>query len=188
MRTTLPSNLSKTTAAVRKTTAVVRKTTAVVWKVTALVFAVLCGGALSHAEPAGRPGVFIMGVDGVDPVILSRMIDEGQLPNFAKLAREGSYQELGTSNPPQSPVAWSNFVTGMNPGGHGIFDFVHRDPSNYHPVSSATPAPEEDASALHFFGYVIPLGGSDPGNNRGGTPWWDMLVEKEVDVEVIRIP
>ncbi len=154
----------------------------------ALACAALFGGALSHAQPAGRPGVFIMGVDGVDPVILSRMIDEGALPNFAKLAREGSYQELGTSNPPQSPVAWSNFVTGMNPGGHGIFDFVHRDPSNYHPVSSATPAPGEPPAALRLFGYVLPLGGTDPGNNRGGTPWWDLLVAAGVDVEVIRIP
>jgi len=157
-------------------------------KTAALLGAALLGGALAHAQPADRPGVFIMGVDGMDPVILSRMIDEGQMPNFAKLAREGSYQKLGTSNPPQSPVAWSNFVTGMNPGGHGIFDFVHRDPANYHPVSSATPAPGEDASALHFFGYVIPLGGSDPSNNRGGTPWWDLLVRNGVDVEVFRIP
>jgi len=35
---------------------------------------------------------------------------------------------------------------------------------------------------------VLPLGGSDAGNNRGGTPWWDVLVENEVDVEVFRIP
>ncbi|MFB3118066.1 MAG: alkaline phosphatase family protein, partial [Myxococcota bacterium] len=111
MRTSLPPNL---------------------WKPTALVCATLFGGALSHAEPAGKPGVFIVGVDGMDPVILSRLVDEGKMPNFAKLAREGSYQKLGTSNPPQSPVAWSNFVTGMNPGGHGIFDFLHRDTSNYH--------------------------------------------------------
>jgi len=157
-------------------------------RIAAALCAVLLGGALAHAQPASRPGIFIMGVDGVDPVILSRMMDEGKLPNFAKLAREGSYQKLGTSNPPQSPVAWSNFVTGMNPGGHGIFDFVHRDPLNYHPVSSATPAPGEAPSALRLFGYVIPLGGSDPENNRGGTPWWDVLVDHDVDVEVIRIP
>ncbi len=160
----------------------------VLWKTTTLVCAMLFGGVLSHAEPAGKPGIFIMGVDGMDPVILSRLIDEGKMPHFAKLAREGSYQKLGTSNPPQSPVAWSNFVTGMNPGGHGIFDFLHRNLSNYHPISSAMPAPGEEASALHLFGYVIPLGGSDSVNNRSGTPWWDVLVENEVDVEVFRIP
>ena len=150
--------------------------------------AVLFGSAFAHAQPATKPGIFIMGVDGMDPVILSRLIDEGKMPNFAKLAREGSYQKLGTSNPPQSPVAWSNFVTGMNPGGHGIFDFLHRDPSNYHPVSSATPPPDQETTALHLFGYVLPIGGSDAGNNRGGTPWWDVLIENEIDTEVYRIP
>jgi predicted AlkP superfamily phosphohydrolase/phosphomutase len=131
-------------------------------------------------------GVFIMGVDGMDPQILSRLISEGKMPNFAKLANEGSYQPLGTSNPPQSPVAWSNFVTGMGPGGHGIFDFMHRDPATYLPVSSATSMGEE-ASALHLFGYVVPLGG-DMENNRGGKPWWDVLHERGIDVEVYRIP
>ena len=61
------------------------------------------------------------------------------LQDLVRLAEQGSFQDLGTSNPPQSPVAWSNFVTGMNPGGHGIFDFVHRVPATYHPISSATP-------------------------------------------------
>ena len=164
------------------------KTSAALWKTAAVVCAALLSGALAHAQPMTKPGVFIMGVDGMDPVILSRLIDEGKMPNFAKLAREGSYQKLGTSNPPQSPVAWSNFVTGMNPGGHGIFDFLHRDPSNYHPVSSATPPPDEDTTALHLFGYVLPIGGSDAGNNRGGTPWWDVLIENEIDTEVYRIP
>ena len=86
------------------------------------------------AHSPENPGVFIMGVDGMDPVILSRLIDTGKMPNFQGLAREGSYQSLATSDPPQSPVAWSNFVTGMNPGGHGIFDFMHRDPATYAPV------------------------------------------------------
>jgi predicted AlkP superfamily phosphohydrolase/phosphomutase len=153
-----------------------------------LACAVLWLGGLSDARAEDQAGVFIMGVDGMDPEILTRMIGEGKMPNFKRLAQEGSYQSLGTSNPPQSPVAWSNFVTGMNPGGHGVFDFLHRDPSNYHPISSATAAPEEEASAIHFFGYVLPISGGDAGNNRGGTPWWDVLVEKGVDVEVYRIP
>ena len=66
--------------------------------------------------PAERAGVFVLGVDGMDPEILSRMMDEGKMPNFSPLAAEGSFQTLGTSNPPQSPVAWSTFVTGLDPG------------------------------------------------------------------------
>jgi predicted AlkP superfamily phosphohydrolase/phosphomutase len=142
----------------------------------------------ADAYAADKPGVFIVGVDGMDPVITQRLIDEGKMPNFARLAAEGSFQSLGTANPPQSPVAWSNFVTGQNPGGHGIFDFIHRDPATYHPVSSATPAPEDPGSAFHLFGYVFPIGAPEMTNNRGGTPWWDVLVDHDVDVEVFRIP
>lgn len=149
---------------------------------------VLLGACGSEPPRAARPGVFIVGVDGMDPVILSRLMGEGKMPNFAQLARDGSYQTLGTSNPPQSPVAWSSFVTGMDPGGHGIFDFVHRDPKTYHPVSSATSVDEEPPAALRAFGYVVPLWGGEMRNNRGGTPWWDRLVEAGVDVEVYQVP
>jgi hypothetical protein len=134
------------------------------------------------------PGVFVMGVDGMDPVILERMMAAGEMPNFSELRAEGTYQVLGTSIPPQSPVAWSNFVTGMNPGGHGIFDFVHRDPATYKPISSATPPVDDPGSAIHFFGYVIPTSAPEVVNNRGGTPWWDVLTDHGVDAEVYRIP
>jgi predicted AlkP superfamily phosphohydrolase/phosphomutase len=146
-----------------------------------------CGGEPEAAAP-DRPGLFVLGVDGLDPVILDRLIAEGRMPHFAALAREGSYQRLGTSNPPQSPVAWSNFVTGRNPGGHGVFDFVHRDPATYLPISSATPPVEDPGSALEFFGWVIPLSSPEIVNTRSGTPWWDLLVAHGVDTEVYRIP
>jgi len=157
-------------------------------RLVAISCAALLVGGLALAREKDRPGVFVMGVDGMDPVILDRMMREGQMPNFQQLAREGSYQTLGTSTPPQSPVAWSNFVTGMDPGGHGLFDFVHRDPATYHPISSATPPPGDPGGAFHFFGYVIPFSSPELVNNRGGTPWWDVLVEHGVDVEVFRIP
>jgi predicted AlkP superfamily phosphohydrolase/phosphomutase len=153
------------------------------WLLLALA-ALLIAFAASAAE---RPGVFVVGVDGMDPVILGRLLERGEMPNFAKLRDEGALQTLGTSTPPQSPVAWSNFVTGMNPGGHGIFDFIHRDPATYKPISSATP-PAEDAKAIHLFGYVIPTSTPEVRNNRGGTPWWDVLEQHGVHVEVYRIP
>ena len=58
---------------------------------------------------------------------------DGTLPNFARLAREGHYQVLPTTNPAQSPVAWSSFATGLNPGEHGIFDFLRRNTETYAP-------------------------------------------------------
>jgi predicted AlkP superfamily phosphohydrolase/phosphomutase len=157
----------------------------------------VCCGALAWAisSAAAAPsqpqaaGIFVLGIDGVDPVILDRLMDEGRLPNFARLAREGTYQRLGTSTPPQSPVAWSNFITGRNPGGHGIFDFVHRDPETYRPLSSATPPPsDEPAPSVELFGYTIPLAGEPLENNRSGIAFWDVLHRAGVDVEVYRIP
>ena len=74
-----------------------------------------------------------------------------RLPNLARLMDQGQFSELATVMPPQSPVAWSNFITGRNPGGHGMFDFIHRDPETYQPLSSATRPPMATAiSALSF--------------------------------------
>ena len=154
-------------------------------RVAALIGVVL---ATLPAPAQAGDGVFVLGVDGMDPVILQRMIREGKAPNLAKLAKQGSFDSLGTSYPPQSPVAWSNFVTGMNPGGHGIFDFIHRDPATYLPISSATPPIEDHGEFLEIFGYYIPLGTVEALNNRGGIPFWDLLHEAGVDVEIYRIP
>jgi predicted AlkP superfamily phosphohydrolase/phosphomutase len=156
----------------------------------ATALALLAGGLVSCAKHAARtePGVFVLGIDGMDPVILQRMIDEGKMPNFAHLAEEGGFQSLGTSTPPQSPVAWSTFITGLDPGGHGIFDFVHRDPKTYMPISSALPPPSDPGTAIDFFGWYLPIGGDDPVNNRTGTAFWDTLQKAGVDVEVYRIP
>ena len=147
----------------------------------------LAADGASDGKGSAKSGVFVLGVDGMDPVVLQRLMDEGKMPNFAKLAASGSFQNLGTANPPQSPVAWSTFVTGMNPGGHGVFDFVHRDPKTYMPISSAT-LPEDPGSAVSLFGYFIPIGGKTPQNTRGGVPFWDPLMQAKVDVEVYRMP
>src|SRR5262245_33588555 len=151
----------------------------------------LCAFAAPQSQPAPstRPGVFVLGIDGADPVILQRLMDEGQLPEFKRLAEQGTFQSLGTANPPQSPVAWSSFVTGLDPGGHGIFDFVHRDPKTYAPIASATPPPTgEKPASLPLLGYVLPLGSVDVANARSGTPFWDTLQAAGVSTQVYRMP
>ena len=158
-------------------------------RLAALVAAALALAAGAAPAPEPRPGVFVLGIDGADPVILQRMMDEGQLPQFKQLAEEGTFQSLGTANPPQSPVAWSSFVTGLDPGGHGIFDFVHRDPKTYAPIASATPPPTgEKPASLPLFGYVLPLGSVDVSNARSGTPFWDTLQAAGVTTQVYRMP
>jgi hypothetical protein len=78
------------------------------------------------------------------------------LPNLAALRRQGDFRRLGTTIPPQSPVAWSTFITGMDPGGHGVFDFVHRDPVTMQPFSSMAET-EEPAYNLSIGPYRLPL-------------------------------
>ena len=90
---------------------------------------------LSCGRPTGTR-VIVLGLDGCDPQILRRLIAEKKLPNFARLQSLGGLWSLGTTNPPQSPVAWATFLTGQDPGGHGLFDFLQRDPLKLQPVTS----------------------------------------------------
>jgi hypothetical protein len=62
----------------------------------------------------------ILGFDGMDPELTARFIAEGKLPNLAKLQEQGSFRKLRTTYPAISPVAWSTFMTGVNPGKHNI--------------------------------------------------------------------
>src|SRR5262245_6029905 len=100
--------------------------------------------------------VIVLGFDGMDPGILGRMVNAGQMPNFARVIERGGFSPLGTTNPPLSPVAWATFTTGVNPGGHGIFDFVHRDPDTMTPYLSTTRA-EAPGQTIRLGDWVIPL-------------------------------
>jgi hypothetical protein len=73
----------------------------------------------------------LVGFDAFDPIIFEKMHSEGKTPNLSKLVESGGYSRFTVSNPPQSEVSWTSIATGLNPGGHGIFDFVHRNPETY---------------------------------------------------------
>ena len=94
----------------------------------------------------------VLGIDGLDPDILVEVVAKypERMKNFKRLIEEGTLQPLGTSIPPQSPVAWSNFISGRDPGGHGIFDFIHRDPVTRAPIGSTTK--ESHGSNLSLWG------------------------------------
>ena len=77
----------------------------------------------------------ILGFDGMDPELTERFIAEGRLPNLAKLREQGTFRKLRTTYPAISPVAWSTFMTGVNPGKHNIYDFLARDVNSYLPLS-----------------------------------------------------
>ncbi len=81
--------------------------------------------------------VVILGFDGMDPELTERFIKEDKLPNLAKLREKGAFHPLATTIPPISPVAWSSFLTGVNPGKHNIYDFLTPDRRRYLPELSS---------------------------------------------------
>lgn len=68
--------------------------------------------------------VIVLGMDGMDAEMAGDWIDAGELPNFKRLRDGGTFAPLMPANPAQSPVSWATLNTGVNPGKHGIFDFV----------------------------------------------------------------
>jgi len=81
--------------------------------------------------------VIVLGFDGVDARLTEKWMNEGKLPNLARLRQEGTFRSLRPTLPAQTPVSWSTFSTGIDPGRTGIFDFLRRDPKNYMPVFAA---------------------------------------------------
>jgi predicted AlkP superfamily phosphohydrolase/phosphomutase len=121
--------------------------------------------------------VIVIGLDGFEPKIVERMFDKGALPNLARLRKQGGFSRIKTTYPAQTPVAWSTFATGMNPGGHGIFDFIRRDPKTYLPDLSMNRYEQKSA-------YLPPKAV----NLRRGTPLWELLSTAGLRSSIVRFP
>jgi predicted AlkP superfamily phosphohydrolase/phosphomutase len=158
--------------------------------VAALVMPVAGCSRQAPKAPAAAKRVFILGCDGMDPKLVRRLLDQGRLPNFARLASQGVFSPLTTSIPPQSPVAWSNFITGADPGVHGIFDFLHRDPvrpgKTYYSTNQVRAI--EEKAPWRFGRYVIPRTETTNELLRRGTPFWDYLDAKGIPVQMYHLP
>jgi predicted AlkP superfamily phosphohydrolase/phosphomutase len=115
--------------------------------------------------------IVILGMDGLDPKMLNKFMEEGILPNFSRLKEEGSLKTLKTTNPSQSPVAWSSFVTGQNPGKHGMFDFIRRDPNTYKLSLSVTEVKDNKVVCV-----------------RKSTPFWRYTSKLKIPTVVIGCP
>ena len=153
-----------------------------------LIIMLLAIVANSVAGAAEGPKVLVLGFDGMDPKLVEKFRARGLMPNFdAFLEGGGELTPFGTSTPPQSPVAWSNFITGMDPGGHGIFDFIHRDPKTMLPFFSASEA-KGPTRFFHLGKWKIPRGGGDINNLRKGTAFWELLADEGVDATIFKVP
>ena len=144
-------------------------------------------GCFQTRDGAEAHKVIVLGIDGLDPQLLHRYVQDGRMPNFQRLERTGSFHELGTSIPPQSPVAWSNVITGMNPGGHGIFDFIHRDPDTMQPYFSIARV-EAPRHTLNLGNWSLPLSAGKATLLRHGEAFWQILDEHEIPATVVHMP
>jgi predicted AlkP superfamily phosphohydrolase/phosphomutase len=140
----------------------------------AAIVACACG---SHASKK----VMVIGVDGMDPGFVERHWHD--LPNLARL----SFSRLATTTPPQSPVAWSTFITGLDPAEHGIFDFVHRDPVT-HELFLSTDRTTAPRFTVALGPYELPLSRSHVESLRRGKAFWQTLAERGMPVTIVRIP
>jgi predicted AlkP superfamily phosphohydrolase/phosphomutase len=139
-------------------------------------------GSRRRVSRSGGKKVIVIGIDGMDPVLCESMMKAGELPHLARLCAAGGFSPLASSIPPQSPVAWANFINGAGPGSHGIFDFIHRHPHEqckpFYSASETLPGEGswelgEHRLQLDFW----PFRHKPPATvlRRQGEPFWDFL-------------
>ncbi len=137
--------------------------------------------SLAACGPRHGESLIVIGVDGMDPAFFEN--HRADLPNLSRLA----FSRLATTTPPQSPVAWSTFTTGLDPAEHGIFDFVHRDPDT-HQLFLSTDRTVPPRFTLPLGTWQIPLSDAHVESLRHGKAFWQTLSEKAVPVTVVRMP
>ncbi len=131
--------------------------------------------------------VVILGLDGLDPKLLESYMAEGRLPNFKQLKEQGAYARLATTLPALSPVAWSTFQTGVNPGAHNIFDFLTRDKRFCLPELSAVKT-ETTTKEIKIGPFRIPRTRSQVRLMRRSQPFWKLLGARNIMANIIRVP
>jgi predicted AlkP superfamily phosphohydrolase/phosphomutase len=121
--------------------------------------------------------VIVIGLDGLEPKIVEAMLAAGELPNLQRLRFQGGFSRVATTAPAQTPVAWSSFATGTNPGGHGIYDFIRRRPASYLPDLALNDYERKNA-------FLPPKAV----NLRRGTPVWELLSDAGIGSSIVRCP
>jgi len=121
--------------------------------------------------------VVVIGLDGLDPILTETMMAAGDLPHLATLRDDGGYSRVATTWPAQTPVAWSTFAVGGNPGVHGIFDFLSRDPATYLPQIGLYRHEQKSR--------ILPPRAV---NLRGGRTVWERLSDAGIPSTILRHP
>jgi predicted AlkP superfamily phosphohydrolase/phosphomutase len=132
----------------------------------------------------------ILGFDAFDPLFFEQLLERGVLPHLSGMVEIDGYRRFEIANPPQSEVSWTSIATGLNPGEHGIFDFVHRDPETYTPYVSLLPTKQ----ALGGSQYISPFSARTIFDQvvRNGYPatslWWPATFPARPESPVATIP
>ena len=132
----------------------------------------------------------IIGLDALDPGIIERMYEAGKLPNLSKYIRNDGYARFTVANPPQSEISWTSIATGLNPGGHGMFDFVHRNPATYALHVSLLPTKKSILGTSFTYPHNAPTIFDQAAQE--GFPsialWWPATFPAHLDSPVYNIP
>ncbi len=132
--------------------------------------------------------VLLIGFDGMDYHLYNQFRKQGhQFPHFDKLANEGTFSPLWSTEPPISPVAWSTFTTGVNPGKHNIFDFLTTDRATYMPKMAGSDIIPPRRS-LKLGQWEIPLGSPKIELKRKSQSFWKIVSSKGIYAAVLRMP
>ena len=132
----------------------------------------------------------IIGFDAFDPNLFEKLHEEGKMPNLGKLVKRNGYSRFTVSTPAQSEVSWTSIATGLNPGGHGMFDFVHRNPENYSLHVSLLPTAKsivgttftQPNKAYTLFDYAVEKG------YPATSLWWPATFPARFDSPIHSIP
>ena len=132
----------------------------------------------------------ILGFDSFDPATFERLQAAGKMPNLSTFVNQGGYSRLEVCSPPQTEVSWTSIATGVDPGSHGIFDFVHRDPHTYTPYVSILPTKQSilgeqflpPYTTRTFFHEAAEMG------YPATALWWPALFPARPELPVATIP
>ncbi len=132
--------------------------------------------------------VVVVGLDGFDPGLARKYMEQGLLSNMKKLGEEGCFRSLATACPSISPVAWSTFATGVDASRHNIYDFLTRDPCSYAPVLSSSDI-RSVPRTLNLGLAEVPFGRRTVYRLlQKSQPFWKLLGARRVWSSILRVP
>ena len=132
----------------------------------------------------------IVGFDSFDPSVFEALQQAGRMPNLSKFVEQGGYSRLEVCSPPQTEVSWTSIATGVDPGSHGIFDFVHRDPQTYIPYVSILPTKQSvmGEQFLHPYNTKTLFQEAADMGYPATALWWPALFPARPEIPVATIP